>query len=111
MKKIIATYKPWQAVDYVSHRRGKDNDGYYNSSGNPCNNHNSMRIPSLKANNKVWKKFYKLFPNVKKFLCGEEGAWYGSFGEVKLVGDVYHVRKECHCGLFRIRLYKFKKVW
>lgn len=113
MKKIRPNYKPWQNTDYIGFHKGKDNHGYYNSIGSICcNNHTSMRIPSLKSSDKIWREFYKLFPEVKEFLCGGE-IWYGTFGEVKFdeKRNLYIVRKHCRCGRFRVRLLKFKKVW
>lgn len=75
-KRIRPDFKPWQSVEFIGWRKGKDNRGYYNTSGNPCNNRNSMRIPPLKASDKIWNGFYRLFPYVKRFLMGDRTAWY-----------------------------------
>ena len=42
----------------------KDNQETYNS-GSGGVNWSSVRVPSLKRSNKVWKQFYKLFPWLK----------------------------------------------
>lgn len=91
-------------------RKGKDNDGYYNSNGSQCDNRNSMRVPPLGASNRIWNKFYDLFPHVKRFLMGDKTAWYGTFGEVWYDGKtrVYTVRKiHRRC----VRTIKLRKSW
>lgn len=48
--------------NYVKRIVNKDNQpGVYNS-GNGCGYRSSIRVPSLKRSNKVWKNFYSLFP-------------------------------------------------
>lgn len=41
----------------------KDNQETYNRKSG--NSQNSIRVPSLKRSNKVWRQFYKLFPWLK----------------------------------------------
>lgn len=115
-KKIRPDYKPWQSVEFIGWRKGKDNDGYYNTKGNQCDNRNSMRVPPLSASDRVWNGFYKLFPHVKKFLMGDKTAWYGTFGEVTYNEKtrVYTVRKKRNTGIGCVRtikLRKLKKSW
>ena len=44
----------------------KDNqETYNNGSGNLGSLQSSIRVPSLKRSNKVWRQFYKLFPWLK----------------------------------------------
>ena len=112
-KRIRPDFKPWQSVEFVGWRKGKDNDGYYNTGGNPCNNRNGMRIPPLSAGDKTWNRFYRLFPYVKCFLMGDRTAWYGTFGEVTYdeKARVYTVRKERNTGVRCMRALKLRKSW
>ena len=50
---------------YVKRIVNKDNQkGVYNR-GNGCGYCTSIRVPSLKRNNAVWKRFYDMFPEMK----------------------------------------------
>ena len=50
---------------YVKRIVNKDNQkGVYNR-GNGCGYCTSIRVPSLKRSNAVWKRFYEMFPDMK----------------------------------------------
>ena len=47
-KKIRANYRPWNSVNYKDYHKGRDNKGYYNSSGAMCaSSRYKVRIPIL----------------------------------------------------------------
>ena len=52
--------------EYICSKPSKPKDGHYN--------HGSVRVPSLKRSNATWKKFYKLFPELK----GQSYYLYGN---------------------------------
>ena len=112
-KRIRPDFKPWQSVEFIGWRKGKDNRGYYNSNSSQCDNRNSMRIPPLNASDKIWNGFYRLFPHVKRFLMGDRTAWYGTFGEVTYDEKTrtFTVRKERNTGVRCMRTLKLRKSW
>jgi len=49
--------------DFMPKQVTRDNQKAYNArSGDACN---SIRVPSLKRSDKVWRNFYNLFPSIK----------------------------------------------
>lgn len=113
MKKIRASYKPWNSVSYTDFHKGRDNKWYYNSSGAPCSSGYKVRVPSLRDGVYTWRNFYKLFPYIKECLMSGESVRGFVVKSIELVGDVYVVRQERnHSGVgYRIRTMKFKKIW
>lgn len=117
--KIRARYRTFNRIPYFN--GGRDNKDYYNSRGGSFYNRNTVRIPSLNANNKTWNNFYKLFPNIKRFLMGDETALYGTFRKTEFddKNNVFVVRMEHYVGdrfntkfgRFSVRTFKFKKTW
>lgn len=113
-KKIRANYRPWNSVNYKDYHKGRDNKGYYNSSGAMCaSSRYKVRIPSLKDSNYTWRHFYELFPYIKNCLINNTSDCGFFVKSIELVGDVYIVRQDrLHNGAgFRVRTMKFKKVW
>ena len=118
-KRIRARYRNCDRIPYK--KGGRDNKDYYNTRGGAFYARNTIRIPSLGANNKTWNNFYKLFPNIKKFLMGDKYALYGTFRKTEFdeKNNVFIVRKEHYVGdkfntsngRFCIRTFKFKKTW
>lgn len=104
-KKIRPRIKPTQKDGYIGYKRGRDNRGYYNGSGHG-DNIKKIRIPSLKASNRVWKNFYRLFPRVLETLIDENT-------EKDVVGNVITVR--CitvpNGRKLRLKMFKCKKTW
>lgn len=100
--------------------KGRDNRGYYNSNGSQhcCFWGNTVRVPSLKAGDKEWESFYRLFPEIKEHLSGGRQPYCGEYNDVELdeAKGVYIVRKRRRVGglqspRFIVKTYKYKKVW
>ena len=119
-KKIRARYRNCERIPYK--KGGRDNKDYFNTrGGNMCYTRNTIRIPSLNANNKTWNNFYKLFPRLKRYLMGDKTALYGKFRETEYdeKNNVLIVREECYVGdpfnpkfgRFYVKTHKFKKTW
>lgn len=112
LRKIRARYRTFGGTPW--YHGGRDNKDYFNSRGGAVYNRNSIRVPSLNASSKTWNNFYKLFPNIKRFLMGDTTALCGTFRETEFDerGNVFVVRKEQRVGnRFGIRTFKYKKTW
>ena len=50
--------------DFMPKQVTRDNQKAYNTKSG-YGNRNSIRVPSLKRSDKVWRNFYNLFPHIK----------------------------------------------
>lgn len=51
--------------DFMPKQVTRDNQLAYNTKSGYGGNQNSIRVPSLKRSDKVWRNFYNLFPHIK----------------------------------------------
>lgn len=51
--------------DFMPKHVNRDNQKAYNTKSGYGGNQNSIRVPSLKRSDKVWRNFYNLFPHIK----------------------------------------------
>lgn len=103
-KRIRPRIKASQKDGYIGFKRGRDNRGYYNGDGSG-DNATKIRIPSLKASDRVWANFYRLFPSVLEMLRdeGTEKVVDGNVITVKSVTSFDGRR-------IRLRMRKYKKI-
>ena len=104
-KRIRPKVKPSQKDGYIAFKRGRDNRGYYNGDGNG-DNAKKIRVPSLKASDRVWANFYRLFPRVLGMLLDDNT-------DKEIAGNVITVRRIAAANgkKFRVRMCKYKKIW
>lgn len=65
-----------------------------------------MRVPSLKRSTSTWKRFYKLYPRLLKWLKNNEEYF-------QTEGDGFIVERELriHNNYYRSKTLKYKKTW
>lgn len=105
-RKITADYK---SIGIQCRKNGRDNKDYYHSGGYySCKW--SMRVPSIKANDRTWNNFYRLFPKVKeRILSGEGNFTYEDDG--KVIVERMNKFTGSFLSMNRVVMIKYKKTW